>query len=887
MAAGEEWKTAFRCRYGLYEYNVMPFGLCNALGTFQHYMNDTFREFLDKFLIIYLDDLLIYSDTLAEHKRHVRMVMEKLHEAGLYLKPSKCQFYVQEVSFLGFIVGPDGVKMDPSKVSAITSWPAPQSVHDVRVFLGLANFYRRFIKHFSKIANPISSLLKKEKKFHWNGEAQKAFDTLKNAFTSAPILRHFDPSLPTVVETDASDYALGAIVSQRDPVDGLLHPITFHSRKFQPAEQNYEIYDKEMLAIVETLDRYRHYFEGLGQKTTVFSDHRNLLWFTETRVYSRRQVRWAEKLSRYDFVIIFRPGRQSGKPDALSRRPDYTSGDDSAARTLTFLKPHHVDTSLLGGQPVLPTYSLNSNVVSGTLVGAEIDKDLLELIRSNLENDDFISPYLPFLKNDRRPRTPDIDKILRNYVISPDGLVLKDGLVYIPDDEATKVQILQQCHDSKTSGHLGQKNTMEHVSRNYFWPGMRRFINDYVRTCDTCARNKVPRHRPHGLLHPLPIPTNAWKSVSMDLIVELPPSSGLNSILVCVDRFTKMAHFIPTNSDVTAEQAAKLYLNNVFKLHGLPGDIVSDRGQQFTSRFTRRLLDLCDVKGNHSTAYHPQSDGQTERTNQTLEQYLRIYCDYQQDDWHDLLPFAEFVYNNTQSSSTLITPFFANYGYHPRCNLRVTASDSESINPTAEILVEKFKQLHSVLRSNLQTAQDRYKEHYDRHAQEPPVLNVGDMVWLNRKNIRTNRPSQKLDVKRMGPFRVEGIVGESKLAYRLALPHQMRVHPVFHVSLLEPYHQSSITSRRQPDPPPIEVEGELEYVVERILDSRIVNGRLKYHVDWEGWGPSDRTWEDHDELNRHAKDAIADFHQRCPGRPSAADVPSRSRPATRRSSRRK
>jgi hypothetical protein len=374
----------------------------------------------------------------------------------------------------------------------------------------------------------------------------------------------------------------------------------------------------------------------------------------------------------------------------------------------------------------------------------------------------------------------------------------------------------------------------------------------------------------------------------MDLIVELPPSNGFNSIFVCVDRFTKMAHFIPTNSDVTAEQAASLYLQNVFRLHGLPGDIVSDRGQQFTSRFTRRLLDLCDVKGNHSTAYHPQTDGQTERTNQTLEQYLRIYCDYQQDDWHNLLPYAEFVYNNTQSSSTLISPFFANYGYHPRCNLRVlTPSPSESVNPTAELLVEKFKQLHLVLRANLQQSQEDYKKYHDRHAKEPPPINIGDMVWLNRRNIRTTRPSQKLDVKRMGPFKVEEIVGESKLAYRLALPPQMRIHPVFHVSLLEPYHQSSITSRQQPNPPPIEVEGELEYAVERILDSRIVNGRLKYHVDWEGWGPSDRTWEDHDELNRHAAGAIADFHEQYPTRPSIKDIRTRPPVASKRRSNRR
>ena len=208
MAPGEEWKTAFRCCYGQFEYTVMPFGLCNAPGTFQHYMNDTFHDFLDEFLVVYLDDLLIYSKTLKEHKQHVRRVLERLRDAGLYLKPSKCVFHVQEVSFLGFVIGPEGVKMDPEKVEAITSWPAPRSVHDIRVFLGLASFYRRFIDSFSRIVTPLTNLLKKGKKFHWDKTAQKAFEKLKTSFTTAPVLRHFDPSLEVVLETDASDCAM-------------------------------------------------------------------------------------------------------------------------------------------------------------------------------------------------------------------------------------------------------------------------------------------------------------------------------------------------------------------------------------------------------------------------------------------------------------------------------------------------------------------------------------------------------------------------------------------------------------------------------------------------------------------------------------------------------
>ena len=302
MANGEEWKTAFRSRYGLFEYNVVPFGLCNAPAAFQHLMNEVLREYLDVFLVIYLDDVLIYSNSKAEHKRHVRLVLQRLQEAGLYVKPEKCQFSVSEVSFLGYLISPHGIRMDPKKVEAVTSWPAPQSQHDIQIFLGFANFYRKFIDNYSRIVTPITALLKKNVRFHWAREADKAFRTLKTAFTTAPVLRHFDRSRPAVLEADALNHALGGTVSQYDD-DGVLHPCAFHSRKFTPPEQNHEIYDKEMLAIVECMDIWRYYFEGSEHKLKVLTDHKNLVWFTETKVYNRRQARWAEKLSRFDFLI--------------------------------------------------------------------------------------------------------------------------------------------------------------------------------------------------------------------------------------------------------------------------------------------------------------------------------------------------------------------------------------------------------------------------------------------------------------------------------------------------------------------------------------------------------------------------------------------------------
>ena len=618
MAEGEEWKTAFRTRYGHFEYNVVPFGLCNAPAAFQHLMNDVLREYLDVFVVIYLDDVLIYSETASEHKRHVRMVLEKLRKAGLYAKPEKCQFSVQEVAFLGYLISPHGVRMDPKKVEAVTAWPIPQSQHDIQVFLGFANFYRKFINEYSRVVAPLTALLKKDVAFRWSPEAQKAFRTLKEAFTTAPILRHFDRTRPAILEADASNEALGGTVSQYDD-DGVLHPCAFHSRKFTPPERNYEIYDKEMLAIVECMDVWRHFFEGADHKLKVLTDHKNLVWFTETKSYNRRQARWEEKLSRFDFVIQFRPGVEAGKPDALSRRPDYWpkgGGDPATRNEFTFLKPEQVE-----GFPNEANYIVCAAVAQSL----DIDRNLGTAISASLPMDPDIGPYLEQLRNPELPRDEETQDYLEPFKLLGD-VVLHHGLVYVPNSNKLKLQILRMHHDATPAGHLGQEKTLELVTRNFYWPRMRKMINEYVNTCDTCARNKATRHNPHGQLHPLPIPSAPWSSVSMDFIVELPESGGYNAILVCVDRLTKMAHFCPTTIQVDAKETARLYLKHVFKHHGLPDNIVTDRGTQFTSRFTTHLLELCDIHSNKSTAFHPQSDGQTERLLRGVVSGLGFLC---------------------------------------------------------------------------------------------------------------------------------------------------------------------------------------------------------------------------------------------------------------------
>jgi hypothetical protein len=287
---GEEWKTAFRTRYGLYKYRVMPFGLTNAPASCQRLVNNTLHKYLDIFVVAYLDNILIYSKTETEHIEHIRQVLAKLAIVPLLLEPEKCEFHKEEVIFLGFIVGRNGIYIDPIKVNAVLTWPRPTTVKEVQSFLGFANFYRRFIQGYSAIAKPLSELTKKDIKFEWTEEATKAFEELKSRFTTAPILTTFDPERQIILETDALDFAIGVCLGQLDEA-GKLKPVAYYLRKMTPAELNYDIYDKELLAIVVAFEQWRVYLEGLKYKVQVWTDHKNLTSFTTTKILNRRQVR--------------------------------------------------------------------------------------------------------------------------------------------------------------------------------------------------------------------------------------------------------------------------------------------------------------------------------------------------------------------------------------------------------------------------------------------------------------------------------------------------------------------------------------------------------------------------------------------------------------------
>ncbi|XP_053563243.1 tyrosine--tRNA ligase, cytoplasmic isoform X1 [Bombina bombina] len=802
---GDEWLTAFRTRYGLYEYLVMPFGLCNAPATFQHFINDIFRDLLDVCLVVYLDDILIYSNNISDHIKHVRWVLARLKIHKLYAKLEKCSFHNTSISFLGYTISSAGIQMQSEKVEAVKHWPQPTDRKSLQRFLGFANYYRKFIKNFSTVVKPLTQLTGTTHPFLWEEKHTHVFENLKRLFTEAPILMLPNVELQYILEVDSSDYAIGAVLSQQKAPNEPMHPISFFSKTMTSAERNYAIGDKELLAIRRSLEFWRHLLEGAKKTFIIYTDHKNLQYLQNNKTLSARQVRWSLYFARFDFQIIYRPACKNGKADALSRQLS-----------------------------IPPTFSKPSNIIpTERFIGL---------------TSDFISDVKKF------SNTPPPD--------SKFDLIIKDGIYYYKDriylPEPLRLEIIKEHHDTPLSGHPGETRTLQLLTRLYWWPNMKRSISEYIKGCITCQTCKTEKKTPYGLLMPIPVSDRPWKQIGIDFIVDLPPSKTHTTIMVVVDSFSKMAHFIPFHKLPSSAETATLFIEQIVRLHGVPSIVISDRGSQFTSRFWKSLCLSLGIKHQYTTSFHPQANGQVERINQWLDEYLRCFCSYQQHNWITFLPFAEFAYNNLTNSSTKLTPFFANYGYHPSfTQVSSTPSDSPLVDEFNNSLQDNF----NFIKDNIIKAQNSQKYYYDLRRREPPRYQIGDQVWLSTKNLRIQVPSRKLTQKYCGPFTIVKVVNQN--AVTLKLPPCMKIHATFHVSLLKPY--TPTRSKAPILPSSLSMQDSDVYEVKELLDSRYSRGMLQYLVRWKNYSEEEDNWEP--ASNIYAPRLVAQFHRRFPDRP--------------------
>ncbi|GFX68209.1 retrovirus-related Pol polyprotein from transposon 17.6 [Trichonephila clavipes] len=629
-------KTAFITPEGLYEFKVMPFGLCNAPATFERMMDNLLRHFKWTMCLCYLDDIIVFSETFEDHLIRLRLVLKCLQEAGLKLNSKKCLFAAQEVKILGHLVSSNGVRPDPDKIKAVRNFPTPKNIHDIRSFLGLCSYFRRFIKGFCYLAEPLQSLLKSGVEFHWGPEEVEAFNSLKKALTSDPVLGMYDERASTEIHTDASGYGIGAVLVQIQ--NNVEKVIAYASRTLTKAEKNYSTTERECLAIVWATNKFRPYI--FGKHFTVVTDHHSLCWLMNLKDPSGRLARWALRLQEHDFDVKYKTGKKHSDADALSRNPveEETETSDKFLAVTT---------------------SMN------LAMEQKKDQDLakLKLLSNSSKNEEFRF----------------IDGYARDFT----------------GRECTEMSFGMSC------------------------------------IVEECQRRKSVPQRPPGRLVPIPPAIAPFHRIGIDLLGRFPKSAHGNKwIIVCTDYSTRYAitKALPT---AEVDEIAKFLLEEIVLRHGAPRVIITDRGAVFRSRLVSSLVDLCNIDHRFTTAYHPQTNGLTERFNKTLADMLSMYVDVEQKNWDEILPFVTFAYNTAKQETTGFTPFYLLHGREAETTLDTMLpfcpNDFDDNNITK--IAARAEESRQLARVHTLRAQDKDRRRYDSKHQMVSYA-PGDLVWV-------------------------------------------------------------------------------------------------------------------------------------------------------------
>lgn len=711
IAEKDKPKTAFCTPFGLFEFNRMPFGLCNAPSTFQRLMERIFGDQSFQSLLLYLDDIVVFSATFEDHLHRLELVLSRLQEHNLKLKLQKCNFFQQEVKYLGHIVSADGVATDPDKISAVSQWGRPVTVKELRSFLGFASYYRRFVEGFSKMAAPLHRLVadvigSKHKPRgqakcsiveRWNDECEQAFQALKEQLVSAPVLGYADFGKPFVLEIDASHVGLGAVLSQEQ--EGRRRPIAFASRGLRRSERNMSNYSSRKLELLAlkwaVTDKFREYL--LGNKFTVFTDN-NPLSYLKTAKLGAVEQRWVSELSVFNFEVKYRPGSTNVNADALSRQPTC----NSISLLTSGVEVPDVIRQQKAGSHAAPHESCSISTVQAFPIRKKADLQALQ------EADPVIGVYKLYWQHAKRPPKQELlqaSKEVRSLVQQWDRTCIRDGVLYrrVRPPKASeevfqlllpgclKEEVLKSLHDDH--GHQGVERTTHLVRERCFWPNMWKDIEEYCRNCKRClvAKANQPKIRtfPGSITASRPL-----EVLAIDFTVLEKASDGRENVLVITDVFSKFTQAFPT-SDQRASTTARVLTEKWFYIYGVPKRIHSDQGRNFEGELLKQLCKIYGVEKSRTTPYHPEGNGQCERFNRTLHDLLRSLPPEKKRKWPQYLPQVLFAYNTTEHASTGYTPHELMFGQKAKLPVDFLLGITDSVEPdtTQDWAVEHQRRL--------------------------------------------------------------------------------------------------------------------------------------------------------------------------------------------------
>ncbi len=850
----------FRTKYETYKYLIMSFELINDSFIFQNFMNDILMNYLDEFVIVYLNDIIVYSNSKKKHIRHVRKVLQRLREVEIQADVNKCEFHITEIKFLNMIIERDDIKMNSEKIKAIVEWNTSHHLKDVQAFVKFVNFYKRFIKNFFKIVKSLIKLIRKNQSFHWSKDCQIAFEQLKKRVIETLVLSYFSSELETFLESNSFDYVSIEVLSQKEN-DDHIKSVAYFSKTLSSAECNYEIYDKKLLTIIKCFEQWRVELQSMKSSTNVLIDHKSLKYFMITKKLNKRQTKWAEFLAEFDFKIAYQSKKKNDKADALTRRlDDRSDGDDDSN-----------DRNKHMHQTILSAEKIDSRIVQELNDTEEKDSKLSLFDRVKSVNQK--NATCTIIRDAIRNRKKFFDEmLLKKFESIEDTLFFKKKLWIFESDEL-KLSIIREIHDQSASEHSDVRRTCKYLSRWYYWSQVKQSIERYIRNCHICKRFKVIRDKYFDLLNSLSISNRSWTNIIMNFVIELSESKNFNAILMMINRLTKMHHYIScttTEESINVEKTTRLLINYVWKLHELSNTIVFDRDSQFISLIWKSICERLKINIKLSTAFHFETDDQSEIANQKMKRYLRSYCNYQQDDWSEWLSMIEFVFNAATSASTELFVFMTNYDFEFRMSFDSSNSKDDvsqerlstkerMLTQKAAIIAKKMKNIWDFTKKKLANAQDTQKKHANQKRSLSSEYELEDLMWLFTKNIKIERSFRKLNHKWIESYKIKKIL---KDACQFDLSQSMKIHDIFHIFLLRIAVNDFLTDQIQSSSSSIVIDDEKEeYEVNDILNSRYHYEKLQYRVAWIDH-LSDRAWYSAENFQNHSKEILDDYHRK-------------------------